>query len=484
MFQEYWPYLLAVLSTLAAVTGVVHVLMTKEDVRSAIGWSAVILLSPLVGIAVYAVAGINRIRRASVRLRRARVDHHGRPNLARFDVSHTLVARQFGRSFAAQKTLGDRVACFPMTSGNRIEILDGGDKTYATMLSAIKDATRSVLMETYIFDADHIGLRLADALAGARDRGVEVRVLVDAVGERYSRPPISRALRKAGISVALFNKGSILLPRWQYANLRTHRKVLVVDGAEAFIGGMNIRQQFTEEFAAGNRSRDTHFRVSGPVVADIFAVAADDWSFATDEVLDDSAWDIAPLPPSALPAPSFARLVASGPDVSIETNHRMLMGAFASATHSIRILSPYFLPDREFAASLATAARRGVEVDIVIPGQSNLALIDRAMNAQLEPLLRDYCRIWRASGSFDHSKLLVVDSQWAFVGSSNLDSRSLRLNFEIDLEVLDSDFAGRIIKRIDATLRDAQPVTVKELRAKPFLTRLTDRLVWLASPYL
>jgi cardiolipin synthase len=223
--------------------------------------------------------------------------------------------------------------------------------------------------------------------------------------------------------------------------------------------------------------------VTGPVVADLFSVAAEDWRFATNEVLADDAWQIAPLAPTS-GLPKLARVVASGPDASIETNHKMLIGAFSVASRSIRIMSPYFLPDRELISALTTAGRRGVEVDIVVPAVNNLFLVDRAMTAQFDQMLKDYCRIWRATGPFDHSKLLSIDGLWSYVGSSNLDARSLRLNFEIDLEILDAAFAADIAGRIDSALATAKPVTLEALRARPFIIRVFDRMLWLGSPYL
>ncbi len=480
----YWPHILAVLSVAMAAPAIVHVVMNKEEVRSAIGWVGVILLSPVVGAVIYAVAGVNRIRRVS-RLSERRRSTRGDPrHQAHLDVSRALVADQFGERFAAMKTLGDRVAKHAMTVGNSIRILDGGDETYAAMIEAIDGAQRSIILETYIFDRDAIGLRIAEALARARRRGVEVRVLIDAVGARYSVPSIVGTLKGGGIDVELFNGSLIVGLRLPYANLRTHRKILVVDGAVAFVGGMNIRKGFTGEFSRGRCARDTHFRLAGPIVGDILAVAIDDWRFAADEALDGDAWRVEPAPAAQFATPAFARAVSSGPDAALETNHRMLMGAFSVAQRSIRIMSPYFLPDRELVSALATAGRRGVEIDIVVPAENNLVLVERAMLAQFEQVLKNYCRVWRASGPFDHSKLLCVDGAWAFVGSSNLDPRSLRLNFEIDVEVLDTGFAGMVEHRIETAIATAQPITMDYLRARPFVVRLTDRILWLGSPYL
>lgn len=484
ILSDYWPHILAVLSVAMAAPAIVHVVMNKDEVRSAIGWVGVILLSPIVGALIYAIGGINRIRRATFILERRRGAGHDSRHQAHLDVTRALVADQFGERFAAMKTLGDRVARHAMTVGNAIQLLDGGDETYGRMIAAIDAAERSVILETYIFDRDAVGLRLAEALARARARGVAVRVLIDAVGVRYSVPSIVGVLESAGIPVALFNGSLIMGLRLPYANLRTHRKILVADGAVAFVGGMNIRKGFAGEFAGAAQTRDTHFHVTGPVVADIFSAAAEDWRFAAHEQLDGEAWRIGTQPPAHFGAPVFMRAVASGPDAALETNHRMLMGAFSVARRSIRIMSPYFLPDRELIGALATAGRRGVEIDIVVPARNNLLLVERAMTAQFEQVLRNYCRIWRADGPFDHSKLLAVDGVWAFVGSSNLDPRSLRLNFEIDVEVLDRDFAGMIEARIGRVMASSSQVTVEMLRARPFPLRLLDRVLWLGSPYL
>ena len=482
LFLTYWPHLLAVMSVLIAAVAAAHAAMTKDEVRAAIGWVAVIMLSPVVGALIYAVAGINRVRRGSIAAERARAGHENAAHVD-FHITNDLVAERFGRQFAALAMVGDRITHHRQLAANAIDTLKSGDEAYAAMIAAIRTARRSIILETYIFDRDPIGRRFADALIEARKRGVEVRVLIDAVGARYSLPSIVAYLRRGGHRARVFNGRIIIGLRLPYANLRTHRKILVVDGVTAFVGGLNIRQAFTAEFAGPDHARDTHFRLTGPVVADIFAVAAEDWYFATKERLRGQAWRIGPVlraPDSAI----LARVIPSGPDDGLEANEKMLMGAFSVARKSIRIMSPYFLPDREFILALTTAARRGVEVDIVVPSANNLRLVDHAMMAQFDQVLRSYCRVWRASGSFNHSKLLAVDSTWAFVGSSNLDSRSLRLNFEIDITVLDPGFAGRVDAHIQSAIETATPVTSEGLRSRPFPLRLFERLLWLGSPYL
>lgn len=478
ILQDYWPHILAVISIAMALIASAHAVMTKNEVRAAIGWTGVIMLSPIVGPLLYAIAGVNRIRRATLLAQRP---GHGR-STTHLHVSDEIVAHRFGQRFAALKTLGDRVVHHPLTTGNDIETLRTGDEAYGAMLAAIAAAERSIILESYIFDRDPIGLRIADALIAAQRRGVAVRVLIDAVGARYSVPSIAGHLREGGVAVDVFNGNIIVGLKLPYANLRTHRKIIVVDGTIAFTGGMNIRQGFTREFAGEAYAHDTHFRVTGPVVADLFVIAAEDWRFAAGEVLAGPAWEI------PLPAPGAShvlmRAVPSGPDSYLETNHKLLMGALSVARHSVKIMSPYFLPDQELISAISTAARRGVNIDIVVPSVNNLVLVDRAMTAQFDQILKNYCRIWRSAGPFDHSKLFVVDGCWAYVGSSNLDPRSLRLNFEIDIEVLDHDFARAIERRVQTVMAQATKVTLAGLRARPYVLRLMDRLIWLGSPYL
>ncbi|MDR6755096.1 cardiolipin synthase [Mycoplana sp. BE70] len=482
--SDYWPHILVVLSILLGPPAAIHATMTKAEVRAAIGWVGVILLSPIIGAAIYYAFGVNRIHRKTLTLQRAGpITQKGRHHPASYDIADETVHARYGGALAAMKHLGDNVGRFPLTSGNRIELLESGDVAYEAMLAAIGSAKRSILLETYIFDRDGMGVRFVEALSVATARGVDVHVLIDAVGARYSTPSIVPSLRHAGVSVRVFNGNIIMGLRLPYANLRTHRKILVIDGQIAFTGGLNIRSDFTSEFAGELVAKDTHFRVAGPIVGDLFHIAYEDWRFSGGEALDGDAWRIEP--PKAEPGTELmARVVPSGPDKSIETNLRMLMGAISIAKSHIRIMSPYFLPERDLISALVTAARRGVRIDIVVPGTNNLMLVDLAMTAQFDQLLTAGCRIWRSSGSFNHSKLTVVDGVWSYIGSSNFDPRSLRLNFEIDIEVFDTFFAAAIEARIGAVLKTAEAVDLHALRARPFSRRLIERITWLGSPYL
>jgi len=475
--EMYWPHIAFAATGCASAAAAIHAAMTKNDVRAAISWVGVILMSPVFGPFLYLIAGINRIRRDQISQQRESLKEYARlPPPAPIDVSAYSAPQ-----FESLRRLGDQVSRYPLRGGNNIRMLCGGDETYPAMIEAIDAATRSIGLQTYIFDDDPEGRKIVDALERAKARGVEVRVLIDAIGSKYSRPPIIRRLRRKGIPAALFMTNPLGL-RMPYANLRSHRKILVVDGCVGFTGGMNIRAGFVTAAAGDKTAGDTHFRVEGPIVLQLASVFAQDWEFTTKELLPYEIWCSDHWSP---PLPHIpARCIRSGPDRTIVSTHNMLLGAFAVAQSHIRIQSPYFLPDATLLGAINTAARRGVQVDIVIPGRNNLRLVNYAMTAQLDQVIRNGCHVWRAGGNFNHSKLITIDHAWSYVGSSNLDPRSLRLNFELDVEIYCRDTARAIAARIDKEIKDAERVTLENLAGMSYWKRLRNRIIWLASPYL
>ena len=478
LFDEYWPHLAFLLSIGFGSTAAVHAAMTKSDVRAAIAWVGVIIMSPLLGPLLYLIAGVNRIRHDHIS------DQRNRSQRQYIDSEHASpidVGQLAAPQFTSLHTLGSRVSRFSLRAGNNVEILRSGDEAYPAMLAAIDAAEVSIGLQTYIFDNDAQGRQFVEALSRARKRGVEIRVLIDAVGAKYSRPAITWSLRRNRLPYALFmtNPMGIRMP---YANLRSHRKILVVDGRIGFTGGMNIRESFVATIAGSQADKDTHFRFEGPVVAQLAAVFIHDWEFTTRERLPFEKWTnkewAAPTPHVA------ARCIRSGPDRYVASTQNLLLGACAVAQHHIRIQSPYFLPDQVLLGAINTAARRGVVVDIVIPGRNNLRLVNYAMTAQLDQVLKAGCRVWRTAGNFNHSKLTTIDGAWSLIGSSNLDPRSLRLNFELDMEIYSRHFARKVEDLIDLEISHAEAITLDTLASIPFRKRLRNKVIWLASPYL
>ena len=463
-----------VLERVLAVGLIGHAVLRKRDVGAAIGWSGLIWLAPLLGSLFYLLLGINRIARRAARLR----DSEGRPAVGPCDSGTSGVVERFP-DLAPIARLVDRVARVPLTPGNRIVPLVDGDVAYPAMLDAIAGAEQSIGLATYIFDDDRAGRPLVEALAAAHRRGVAVRVLIDSVGQRYSRPPIGAALRAHGVPTAAFLPPTV---PWRnpYLNLRNHRKLLLVDGRLGFTGGMNIREGCLLRLAPAHPVRDLHFLLEGPVVGQLARTFAFDWAFTAREQLAGETW----FPALSEVGDSLARGVADGPDEDFEAIRQVLLGALAQASRRVRICTPYFLPDPALIDALNVTALRGVEVEIVVPARPNLRWVHWAAQAQAGLLLAAGCRMVKTPPPFDHSKLMLVDDGWAFVGSANWDARSLRLNFEFNVEIYDRVLVGDLDRIVEAKVAAGTPLTLEALHRRPLPIQLRDGVARLFSPYL
>jgi cardiolipin synthase len=348
------------------------------------------------------------------------------------------------------------------------------------MLLAIREASRYVYLASYIFDARGVGAEFVAALGDARARGVDVRVLLDGFGELYSLPRASRALRAAGVDVARFLKPRLLPPNFS-VNLRNHRKILVVDGELAFTGGMNIRGKHVAAPGRPAQVIDMHFRLRGPVVAQIEEVFAADWLFSTRRELPATTGS-AQL--STLPERAECRVIVDGPNEDLDRLLWVMVGAISAARSSIKIMTPYFLPPRELAVALQTAALRGVQVTIVLPAHNNFAFMTWAATHALGELLKTGVAVHFFTGPFLHTKLFLVDDYYAQIGSSNLDPRSLRLNFELAVEIYDHAVGSTLAAHFDEILAQSREFGFEAWRDRSLPRRLRDAAFWVLSPYL
>lgn len=478
LLQELWPLLLAVSSSLAAIAATVHLLLFKRETRAAIAWVGLVWLAPLVGSLLYLCFGINRIRRRGQLLRLPqsrpldsidpRLDDVLPPDVVEHNANLTGLAR-----------LTAELTNQPLLFGNRVEALVGGDDAFPAMLAAIDAAKCSISLCSYIFDNDRAGQQFADALCRAKQRGVRVRVIIDDVGARYTRPTMIRKLEQAGVSVLAFLPTRV--PRmFHYANLRNHRKLLVVDSALGFTGGINIREGNMLSWQPRSPVQDIHFRIEGPVVAHMQETFSVDWEFSGGD----------PLPrhecfaECCVAGDVWARGISDGPDEDFEKFHLTVLGAIAAASKSIHIVTPYFLPEAPVITALNVADMRGVDVHIIIPQRSNIPPVQWASIACVEELLERGCQVWLTPPPFDHSKLLVVDRVWSHIGSANWDSRSFRLNFEFNMECYDMPLGERLASIAEAKMHAGRELTLEEVRGRPLAVKLRDGVSRLFSPYM
>ncbi len=461
-----------------------HALLNKRDPRSQLGWVVLCVMLPMVGALAYWFFGVNRIRtRARRWQQRGRfrdlsllgrggdaeagalvlAEHH--PSQA--DALHQLL--QMSR----------RVTQRPLISGNRVEALYDGEQAFPAMIEAIEGATRHVHLSTYIFDADKIGRQFVAALGHAAERGVDVRVLVDGFGEKYSRPRISRVFKQhPGVRVAKFLPLTLSLKSVRL-NLRNHRKLLIVDGAVGFTGGMNISQRHMVADPDNRRpTSDVHFRVRGPVLYAMNETFMEDWFFETGQ----ADWHV----PDTVETPGLAlcRAIKDGPNEDFERLQWIMVGAMTSARESLLIMTPYFIPSREIMAAINSAVLRGVDVQIILPAASNLPYVDWACRAMLWEVLQYGVKVYWQPAPFNHSKLLIVDDFYLNVGSANVDPRSLRLNFELNLEIFDPALAVDLNRYFERVRARSVPATLESLGRRPFPIKLRDAAAKMFSPYL
>lgn len=480
LLQTGWPYLTAGLTFLLDLACSAHILIYKRDSRAATGWIGIVWLAPILGSILYILFGINRIRRKASNLRGVAFPHLLAEEEQVCSLDELVRALPPTHAHLAEiASLVERTSDMELLKGNRVTPLFNGDEAYPRMLEAIDRAVTSISLSTYIFGNDLAGRTFLDALQRAVERGVEVRVLIDSVGSKYSIPPIVYRLRSAGIRTAMFMPS--VLPWWTpYYNLRNHRKILVIDGHIGFTGGMNIRENHLLHLAGRHATQDIHFEVTGPVVREFQSVFVDDWSFAAGEILRGDLW----FPDLHETGTLIARAIADGPDQNHDKTRMAFYGALASARHSVRILTPYYLPNQALLAALSTASLRGVEVDIVLPAVNNLQMVQWASMAQMWQTLEWGCRVWLSPPPFDHSKLLIVDDAWTLIGSANWDPRSLRLNFEFSVECYDVELAKKLAPVFDQRKAASKPLTTEMVNARSLPAKVRDGVARLFSPYL
>ena len=473
--NELWQDLLHARADVTLAIGLVlaigvtiHILLRKREVASAVGWIGLVWFAPILGAITYLMFGVNRVRRRARRLRPQDSDAIDPSAHASPGVAGNLDALGRGNG---------RITARALLAGTRVQAYQNGDEAYPPMLAAIAAAKVSVGLSSYIFRDDLWGGRFIEALAEARTRGVAVRVLIDGIGGGWLGSPAYHRLTRKGVTAARFMH-SLLPWRMPFINLRSHKKILVVDGVVGFTGGMNIADENVMATNPRQPVQDLHFRIEGPVVAQLAEAFAEDWAFATDEELEGDAWSPS-IPPRDGP---FARVIDSGPDEDLEKVEFVVLQAVACARTSIAVMTPYFLPDERLITALALAAMRGVAVDLVLPAKSNHTTVDWATRTNIGPLLSDGVRIWKSPPPFHHTKIMVVDGEWCLIGSCNWDIRSFRLNFELCMEVFDRDLAA-MLSAVMHHARGAE-LTQAELDARTLPIRLRDAGARLLLPYL
>lgn len=411
------------------------------------------------------------------------------------DQSKAVLAKLAARAphtgiFERHLAIEEAVVGSPLTVGNQAVLLQDGPATYAAMFAAIEAAHEHINLETYILDDDEVGQRFADALIAKQKKGVQVNVIHDSVGTLLTPKEFFKRMTDAGIKVLEFNPVNPKNARkgWQI-NQRDHRKLLIVDGKVAFLGGINISSvyssgSFSRSGGSGSSGsggaapagkdgrawRDTHVRLQGPVVVELQRLFLSTWKKQKGEPLPERQY----FPPLQNAGNHVVRAIGSAADEPYALIYATLLSALGAAETRVCITMAYFAPDPQFIAALEAAARRGVDVTLILPSQTDAWLIFHAGRRFYAQLLKAGVKIHERRGVILHAKTAVIDGVWATVGSTNLDWRSFLHNDELNAVVLGADFAQQMEAMFQKDLAASQPVTLEAWKRRPLKDRVKE----------
>lgn len=455
---------------LSAIYAAFRAAVTARTPQGAVGWGVFLLTLPVLALPLYLFLGHHRFR--DYRITRTQ-SWRGVQGLKSFSLQYAPE-----NVAAIDRTPFETIAHMAAVRGNGADLLIDGDATFATIFDAIDAARAYVLVQFYLVQDDDLGRALKERLLAAVARGVRVWFMIDALGS-YGLPGAYCAeLRAAGIEV-VDGDGQFGRKNRFRLNYRNHRKTVIVDGIVGFIGGHNVADQYRGRHPLLGHWRDTHLRLCGPVVGQLQLIFVEDWHWATDTLLlDELNWQ----PPPA-DADMTALIVASGPGDLTETGSMMFFSAITAAQGRFWLASPYFIPDLDVMTALKHAALRGVDVRVMVPEKPDHTITWLAAFSYFDELTASGVRVFQYTSGFTHQKVFVVDDQLAAVGTTNLDNRSVRLNFEAMALIFDR----RAAQAVDAMLR-ADFVDCLELDRtidrQPALIRLGAPVARLFSPLL
>lgn len=445
-------------------------IQTARTPQGAVGWAIFLIAAPYIGVPLYLFLGHHKYRGYEI----------GRKKSERV-MQGVKTYRDRYRPKSDPKTdttLFEKLGDLPDAAGNGFELLIDGEKTYSAIFEAIDQARSYVLVQSYIVKDDGVGRELRDCMIRAAQRGVTVRFMVDAVGSKSLPPTYFGRLRTAGVQYV--DPRSTRGPKYRFQlNFRNHRKTVVVDGQTAFTGGLNFGDEYKGLSPKFGDWRDTHVQISGPVVSQLQLIFAEDWHWATDEILIDHLnWEA-----DLDPADMTALLVATGPGDRLDSGALFFVSCIAEARERVWIASPYFVPDIDILTSLKLAALRGIDVRLLVPEVIDHKIPWLAAYAYFDEIRDVGVKIMRYSAGFMHQKVVLVDDAFTAVGTMNLDNRSFRLNFETMVVYFDDSAASDVEAMLEADFDRSFELT-KSLSEQPWMIRTGAPISRLFSPLL
>ncbi len=465
-------FLVAAAHVLGFLTSI-HAVWNTRTTQGAIAWAVTLNTFPYLALPAYWVFGRSKFQ--------GYVDARQEGDL---EINHVVArAGELSQEFVIDlpEEWGgvqalERLAKMRFTSGNDVKLLIDGEATFGAIFEGIESASDYILVQFFIIKDDDLGRELKDRLVRKARQGVRVYLLYDEIGSHKLPKAYLEELRVAGAEVSAFNTRRGRRNRFQL-NFRNHRKIVVVDGRLAYVGGLNVGDEYMGRDPKFGHWRDTHIEMAGPVVLGAQLTFFEDWHWATDGV-PELNWEAERSPESDMPV----LIIPSGPADQLETAHLLFTGAINAARKRVWIASPYFVPDEAVVAALQLAALRGVDVRILIPENPDHYLIYLSSFSYIDQTEPTGVKFYRFGPGFLHQKVALIDDAAAAVGTANLDNRSFRLNFEITVVVADSVFTQEVEDMFEADFASSRQVTAKELSEKSFLFRMGVKFARLFDP--
>lgn len=483
---EFW----AVLYACWLLGAFVFMLIQRRPPTTTLAWLIAFIALPFISAVFYFVFGPRKLKRRRMRRGLAK-DLAARlaPDTAEA-MPETLASRYWLTGLAK---VGSHGGDGPPRAAKRVRLFASGDDTYVAIEAAMREARETIHLEYYIFEPDAIGTRWRDLLTERASAGVAVRLLVDALGSKNCKADFWRPLEAAGGEVRQFNPPRLFSFGLGKINFRTHRKIVVIDGAWAFTGGINVTKGNSGMSSGSSAWRDTHMEIVGPPAIDLQLVFLEDWLFAgannvrsahRDQALIDTPQDIERwFPPIAAETGPWVQIIDSGPDEVYADIQRFYFTAISSARRRVWITTPYFVPDEAIVTALATAAARGVDVRLILPQRGDSLLVTAAAYTFAEEVAAEGVAVFEYGPRMIHAKTMVIDDELAVVGTANIDNRSFRLNFEVIAAIYDTAFTAELASVFESDLLDAKPLALSAAKQR-FLPRLLSSAARLFAPLL
>jgi cardiolipin synthase len=483
-FLEWLPVLIGLLDVTVSLATLAWILMVKKDATSAVAWCLLVIFLPIVGAIVFVLFGDQHVKRPLQRKRRHKQQYRQPPHEpSSSEITPPPSGLEFPKCGEIRDEhmawLAQRFGGFPMTTGNQIAFYYEGRPAFDAMLEAIRGARHHVHLETFIFQPDETGQIFLDLMTQKAKEGVQVRLLYDAMGSiRFHRKKLVSFLASGGKTSAFFPLNPFR--RRLQVNMRNHRKILVVDGEVGFVGGLNVGDEYLGKVQRFGFWRDTHLRLEGPAVSDLQRIFIEDWDFASAEHLSDRKY----FTPKANCGPYPVQVIDSGPDRELKGIREMYFAAILQAKERVWIASPYFVPDAGLRDALWLAGYLGIDVRLLCQFHPDKLIPQYAARYYWAEMLEAGVKIYQYTKGMMHAKVVIVDGEWASVGTANLDNRSLHLNFEVNCLI----YSPQAVAELEASfLRDLE-TAIRLDRAvyarRPFSGRLLENACRLMSPVL